>query len=260
MTVAQHSLLVLVLRQQMQPQQPLTPGEALRELLHDGEEFIGFDPIAPLKPHLGEEFHALTGRLRAAIAERYTLLEWRQDDYVLHKQADHLAAASEAIHVAGWERHELADTLGIRLAPLQDDPLPVLQGLQPWEPWPARRAVALFLAKLRELDGAAYLEAPADLTAAIERETTLARLGAAFSRLPLRIQARCARPLTGTGLADTFVLVETDDNVRQHIESVIVDGEQDEHGQWLLDGEFTLFTTDEELTRVSGWGCTVEIH
>ena len=55
LTVAQHSLLVLVLRQHMQPHQPLTPGEALRELLHDGEEFIGFDPIAPLKPHLGDE-------------------------------------------------------------------------------------------------------------------------------------------------------------------------------------------------------------
>ena len=35
LSVAQHSLLVLVLRQQMQPRQPLTPGEALRELLHD---------------------------------------------------------------------------------------------------------------------------------------------------------------------------------------------------------------------------------
>ena len=33
LSVAQHSLLVLVLRQQMQPHQPLTPGEALREFL-----------------------------------------------------------------------------------------------------------------------------------------------------------------------------------------------------------------------------------
>ncbi len=260
LTVAQHSLLVLVLRQQMQPHQPLTPDEALRELLHDGEEFIGFDPIAPLKPHLGEQFHALTGRLRAAIAERYTLPEWRPDEYVLHKRADHLAAASEALHVAGWERHELADTLGIRLAPLQDDPLPLLQGLQPWEPWPARRAAALFLAKLRELDGAAYLEAPADLTIAIERETTLARLGAAFSRLPSRIQARCARPLTGNGLSDAFVFVETDDIAQQDLEGVIVDGERDEHGQWVLDGKFTVFTTDEELVTVAGWACTVEIQ
>jgi hypothetical protein len=54
LSVAQHSLLVLVLRQQMQPHQPLTPGEALRELLHDADEgLLGFDPISPLKPHLG---------------------------------------------------------------------------------------------------------------------------------------------------------------------------------------------------------------
>ncbi len=57
LSVAQHSLLVLVLRQQMQPHQPLTPGEALRELLHDADEgLLGFDPISPLKPHLGGDF------------------------------------------------------------------------------------------------------------------------------------------------------------------------------------------------------------
>jgi len=261
LAVAQHSLLVLVLRQQMQPQQPLTPGEALRELLHDADEgFLSFDPIAPVKSHLGDEFHLLTGRLRVAIAERYTLPEWRQDDYVLHKRADHLAAASEAFHVAGWEQHELADTLGIRLTPLRDDPLPLLDGLRRWEPWPARRAAALFLAKLRELDGAAHLAAPADLTAAIEREATLARLGAAFSRLPPRTQARCARPLTGNSLSDTFVFVETDDIAQQHLEGVIVDGERDEHGQWVLDGKFTVFTTEEELVKVAGWACTVEVQ
>jgi hypothetical protein len=41
---------------------------------------------------------------------------------------------------------------------------------------------------------------------------------------------------------------------------VIVDGECDEEGQWVLDGQFTVFTTDEELIRVSGWGCHVEIQ
>lgn len=48
LSVTQHSLLVLVLRQQMQPHQPLTSGEALRELLHDADEgLVGFDPISP---------------------------------------------------------------------------------------------------------------------------------------------------------------------------------------------------------------------
>ncbi len=261
LSVAQHSLLVLVLRQQMQPHQPLTPGEALRELLHDSDEFgLGADLIAPIKPHLGAEFHKLTARLHAAVTARYRLLEWEPDDYALHKRADHLAAASEAIHVAGWHPGELSETLGIRLAPLRHDPLPLLDGLQPWEPWPARRAAALFLHKLRELDGAAYVEAPADLTAAIGREATLARLGAAFSRLPPATRRRCARPLTGNSLSDTFVSVEADDISQQHLEGVVVDGERDEDGAWVLDGEFTVFTTDEELIRVAGYACTVEVQ
>ncbi len=74
LSVAQHSLPVLVLRQQRQPHQPLSPGEALRELLHDGSEgFLSFDPIAPVKPHLSADFETLDARLRAAIETRYAL-------------------------------------------------------------------------------------------------------------------------------------------------------------------------------------------
>ena len=66
MSVAQHSLLVLMLRQQMQPHAPLSRSEALRELLHDGHEgFLSLDPISPLKPHLGSEFEDVAGRLQA---------------------------------------------------------------------------------------------------------------------------------------------------------------------------------------------------
>ena len=213
MSVAQHSLLVLVLRQQMQPYRRMTPREALREVLHDGEGALcgGLDVLMPIKPYLGLEFHALTARLRAAIAIRYVLPDWSREDYALHKQADHLAAASEAVHVAGWGYDDVQETLNIQLTPLRHDPLPLLDGLQPWEPWPARRAAALFLAKLRELDGAAYVEALADLATAIEREAMLARLGVAFSRLPPGTQRRCAHPLTGNSLKDTFVYVEADD-------------------------------------------------
>ncbi len=229
--------------------------------MHDAEEgLLCFDPISPLKSHLGEEFHALTGRLRAAISIRYALPDWRVDDYILHKRADHLAAASEAIEVAGWGYDELHETLNIHLAPLRHDPLPLLDGLQPWEPWPARRAAALFLHKLRELDGAAHVEAPADLAVGLAHEATLARLGAAFSRLPPRTRTRCARPLTGNSLTDTFVYVEADDISQQHLEGVVVDGERDDQGQWLLDGRFTVFTTEEELVTVNGSVCLVEVQ
>ena len=153
LSVAQHSLLVLVIRQQMQPHQSLTAREALRELTHDAEEgFLGFDPITPLKQHLGEGFRALTSRLTAAVAERYALPPWSADDYLLHKRADHLAAASEAVHVAGWTPEEVRQVLGIDLVPVEIDPLSRPDGMQPWEPWPPRLAAALFLAKLQELD------------------------------------------------------------------------------------------------------------
>jgi hypothetical protein len=136
LSVAQHSLLVLVLRQHMQPHQLLTPREALRELLHDADEgLLGFDPISPVKPHLGAEFDALAARLRNAIAVRYDLPDWVGDDYSLHKRADHLAAASEALHVAGWSRDDIRETLGIGPSPVMVDLLPTLPGLHPWEPW-----------------------------------------------------------------------------------------------------------------------------
>ena len=259
LSVAQHSLLVLVLRQQMQ-HAPLTPCQALRELLHDADEgLLGFDPISPLKPHLDGGFDALTRRLRSAITARYRLQAWHEDDTILHKRADRLAAASEALHVVGWPAEAIAEMLGIRLRPLERDPLPLLDGLRPWQPWPPRRAASLLLAKLRELQHATSLDHPADLALAIEREAVLTRLGSAFSRLPLGQRRRCAHPVTGNSLTDTFVFVEADD-AQQQLEGVIVDGERDEDGQWVLDGEFTVFTTEEDLIRVSGWNCTTEVQ
>jgi hypothetical protein len=254
LSVAQHSLLVLVLRQQMQPHQPLTPREALRELLHDAEEGLmgGFDPISPLRPHLGAGFQELADRLRSAVALHYGLPRWEGDDLMLHKRADRLAAASEALHVVGWPREEIRDTLGIPLTPLQADPLPLLDGLQPWEPWPPRRAAGLFLHKLRKLHAATYLEQLAGLTAAVECERTLAYLGSAFQRLAPGARRRCARPVEGNSLTDTWVSVEVDDISQQGIEGVVVDGERDEDGAWVLDGEFTVFTEDEELIVVQG--------
>lgn len=103
-----------------------------------------------------------------------------------------------------------------------------------------------------------YLDHPADLTLAIEREAMLTRLGSAFSRLPPGQQQRCAHPITGSSLTDTLVFVESDNH--QHLEGVIVDGKMDEDGQWMLDGEFIVLTTEEGLIRVSGWNCTTTIQ
>src|ERR1700756_5770621 len=74
LSVAQHSVLVLVLRQSMMPFDRLTRAEALRELLHDADEgMLSFDPISPLKPHLGDDYEQLVARLQQAIKSRYGL-------------------------------------------------------------------------------------------------------------------------------------------------------------------------------------------
>lgn len=102
LSVARHSLTVLTLRRAM-PGPVLTPAAALRELLHDADEgFLSFDCITPLKQHLGDRYARVVCRLQAAIAARYHLPPWTGESYERHKQADRLAAASEARHVVGW--------------------------------------------------------------------------------------------------------------------------------------------------------------
>ncbi len=96
----------------------LTPREALRELLHDASEgLLGWDPIGPLKDHLGEPFRQLEQRLQALVGERYALPAWDAAAYRRHKAADRLAAASEACHVVGWSREDMRNALGIVCEP-----------------------------------------------------------------------------------------------------------------------------------------------
>jgi hypothetical protein len=152
LSVAQHSLCVLALAERSEP---LTPAERRRELLHDATEALlgGWDPITPLKPHLGDGFHRLVARLQAAVDKRYDVPAWDPAAYQRHKEADHLAAASEAFHVAGWSRDAMREDLQIELAPLgrDDDPLPAEPGFQPWEPWPASLAAGRFLEQLQAI-------------------------------------------------------------------------------------------------------------
>jgi len=259
LSVAQHSLLVLVLRQQLRPLQRLTRLEALRELLHDADEgLLSHDASATVKPHLGAAYHALTARMQAAVWSRYGLPDWDAESYAIHKQADRLAAASEAVHVAGWSWDDLRETLEIDIPPMMDDPLPLLEGMQPWQPWPARTAAALFLAKLQQLTDPAFTTDPSDLHACVYREQTVAELGAAFTRLSPGRRRRCNRPPTGNSMSDTLVFVEAADH-SACLEGIIVDGECDDDGAWDFDAPFTVLTTDEELITCYG-DCYVEIQ
>ena len=151
LSVAQHSLLVLQLRRLASPT-GLSDAVARRELLHDADEgLLGFDPISPLKPFLGEGFSALVAKLQAAIAHRYALPSWTPAEKRSHKRADRIAAASEAIHVAGWTEDEVRRILRIPENPAEADPLASWFNCMPWEPWPAEIAAERFLMMLSRL-------------------------------------------------------------------------------------------------------------
>ena len=149
--MAQHSLLVLALQRGRVRGTTSAPAE-LRELLHDADEgLLGFDCISPLKPFLGEAYRTLTERLENAIALRYGLAPWTPAEKKAHRQTDRLAAASEAVHIAGWTESEVRCTLRISYAALSEDPLRKIYGGQAWEPWGPPLAAERFLAELRRL-------------------------------------------------------------------------------------------------------------
>jgi hypothetical protein len=151
LSVAQHSITVMLLRRAAATV-PLSPLVELRELLHDAEEgLLGFDAISVIKPFLGEGFRELTKRLEHAVFLRYGLPAWTAAEHAAHKRADRLAAASEAVHVAGWSAQEVRGTLKIQAAVLGEDPLAELYGCQPWEPWPPALAAERFLEQLAQV-------------------------------------------------------------------------------------------------------------
>ena len=237
LSVAQHSLTVLHLRQAMAAQ-PLTPAEQLRELLHDAEEaLVNHDVPTPLKPLLGDGYRAMTTGLRRAIDGRYDLPRWSRASHDAHKHADRLAAASEAHHVVGWPEAYVRARLGITLSPLADDPLPLQPALQPWEPWPASLAARLFQQRLEQL----------------QRDT----LGA-DDMMEVAVLLPGSMGLHGarSGEHPTFVLV---DGGGATIDGRVVKGLRDEHGTWDFDSMFTVQTENGELIKVRGWNCVTEV-
>jgi hypothetical protein len=151
LSVAQHSITVMLLRRAAATS-PLPPLFELRELLHDAEEgLLGFDAISVIKPFLGDGFRELSKRLEHAVFLRYGLPAWTAFEHAAHKRADRLAAASEAVHVAGWSAEEVKRTLKIPAEVLERDPLAALYDCRAWEPWPPGLAAERFLAELSRL-------------------------------------------------------------------------------------------------------------
>lgn len=152
LSVAQHALTVLAICRSFAADGPLSAHDALRELHHDSDEgLLGFDCLTPLKPLLGEPFRRVAERLQTAVFLRYQLRPWTVQEKKVHKRADRLAAASEAVHVVGWSPEEVRHTLKIAEAPLAVDPLVAVYGDAPWEPWPSQVAAERFLAEMKAL-------------------------------------------------------------------------------------------------------------
>lgn len=151
LSVAQHSLLVLALHR-LWSKGRTSPRAELRELLHDADEgLLGFDCISVLKPFLGEAYRKLTARLEAAIVLRYGLDPWSPGERKIHKRADRVAAATEAVHIVGWTEAEVRTTLKIPYEPMAEDPLSEIYGGRAFEPWPPAVATDRFLAELTYL-------------------------------------------------------------------------------------------------------------
>lgn len=151
LSVAQHSLTVLALRRNEEPT-GLAPRAELRELLHDADEgLLGFDPLSVIKPFLGEGFHELAGRLQDVVFQRYGIQYWTPEEKEQHKRADRIAAASEALHVAGWSAEEVKQVLKIPFKPVKTDPLVAIYGGKPWEPWAPDLAAERFLKELQRI-------------------------------------------------------------------------------------------------------------
>jgi uncharacterized protein len=157
LSVAQHSLTVLALRRS-RTRHRLSPAQELRELLHDADEgLINFDCISPLKPFLGPAFAELQARLSGVIAARYRLPAWTVEDKRAHKAVDVAVAAAEAVHVVGWTAQEVRETLGIRAALMERDPLQVRYEEPAWRPWAPDVAATRFLEELMALQARAGL-------------------------------------------------------------------------------------------------------
>ncbi|MEM7446153.1 MAG: hypothetical protein AAF414_22730 [Pseudomonadota bacterium] len=141
-SVAQHSLMVADIGRRLS-KNGLSPQLQLAHLVHDAEEgFVSFDPISPLKPHLGPAYHEIAGRTRRAVNLRVGLPAELPDRWKrLIKRADRIAAATEAVCVAGYDKREVRPVLKIRAEPLEETV----------EAWPSSKAYKRFSSQLHQL-------------------------------------------------------------------------------------------------------------
>lgn len=128
-SVAQHSDLVVDIVRRLEPRAGADMLMAAK--LHDASEYVTHDLITPLKAVVGNVFKEVEARLMQAIRLRFGLPP-QLDPKVqrLIKRADIIAAATEAVQLAGFSEDDARTVLGFREKPLKDvklSPLPVAE-------------------------------------------------------------------------------------------------------------------------------------
>ena len=143
-SVAQHTLLVEAIAQQLRPN--IDRRLRLAVLLHDSPEYVIGDLISPFKAVMGDAYKSVETRLLSAIHVRFGLPRTLPADlHRLIKLADQAAAGLEATHLAGFETSEAHRYFGRppELAPAVERDYVT--------PWPAEVAEHRFLQHFAEL-------------------------------------------------------------------------------------------------------------
>ena len=118
-SVAQHSDLVVDIVRRIKPRAGARLLMAAK--LHDASEYVTHDLITPLKAVVGDVFKEVEHRLTRAIYLRFGLVPvLAPADKDLIKQADRIAAATEAVQLAGFTAAECRSALNFKEKPLKD--------------------------------------------------------------------------------------------------------------------------------------------
>ncbi len=148
-SVAQHSDLVVDIVRRLKPRASAKLLMAAK--LHDASEYVTHDLITPLKAVVGDVFKEVELRLTRAIHIRFGLPPVLETaDKALIKRADQIAAATEAVQLAGFTAAECRAVLNFKERPLKDVKL---------TPLPVAEAERNFLEGFRVLEEAILLQA-----------------------------------------------------------------------------------------------------
>lgn len=147
-SVAQHSDLVVEIVRRLKPR--ASAALLMAAKLHDASEYVTHDLITPLKAVVGDVFKEVEARLTSAVFIRFGLKPvLAPADKALIKRADRIAAAIEAVQLAGFSAAECKRVLGFKEKPLKDIKL---------TPLPAAEAERIFLAGFHVLEKALQLQ------------------------------------------------------------------------------------------------------